>query len=214
MIWFSNRSQEISKQAENTCSGACLRPGSSSRPLSRLPPSQQLSLTVLGTLVEPSWRWIFPGSHQRCCLICHFVQWIKAISCSTLKPRVHFMNNSCKQHFRSCSSKVTAKGHSWDVQKKKKNKGAQIVCKVDAWGCFCELLRVGGRAEQTCAWHKATSAASLVSLCPFTAQTSAGRAFATTVSPRARCHPVRPISAGAFQSTHQPLPAQLLHCWP
>lgn len=126
--------------------------------------------------MEPSWRWIFPGSHQHCCLICHFVQWIKAISCSALKPLVHFMNNSCKYHFRSQSSKVTGKGYSWDVQKKKKGR-PDCVCK--AWGCFCELLHVGGgsgRAEQAlepCAWHKATSAASLVSLCPFKAQSCA-----------------------------------------
>jgi len=93
------------------------------------------------------------------------VQQVRAISCYTLKPLVHFMNNSCKYHFRSLSSKVKGKGHRQDVQKELR---PNSVCKLDAWGYFCELIQVGwclGRVQQgqePCAWHEATFAASLV----------------------------------------------------
>lgn len=55
-IWFNDRSHEISKQAENRCSGTCLKSGGSSWRPSCLPPSQQLSLNALGNLVETFWR--------------------------------------------------------------------------------------------------------------------------------------------------------------
>lgn len=160
--------------------------------------------------MEPSWRWIFPGSHQHCCLICHFVQWIKAISCSALKPLVHFMNNSCKYHFRSQSSKMTGKGYSWDVQKKKK--GDQIVSARPGGVFVNSSVWAGAQGGQSRHWSPVPGTKPLLQplWCPCAPLkrravlppqvTWAGGAFATTVSPRVRCHPVRPISARLFQS--------------
>lgn len=133
----------------------CLKPSSCSDPhfISLYP--QQPSLNALGCLVGTFWRWIFPGSQQCSRLIYHCMEQIRAILCHTLLPRVHFMCNSSKKHFRSKFGKEeeTHRGCS-------EEKGEQIWCVVGCLGKFVGahpsgLVQRGSRGQKSRAMHKA-----------------------------------------------------------